>query len=254
MTNVIDLTGKTALVTGGARGIGRACCELLAQAGAKVAFNYRVEQFAADEVVKGIEKAGGQAFALAADVQITAEAEMMVDETIDRFGGVDLLVNNAGIWKGSPIDEMSDGEWNEMLGINLTGTFQMIRAVVPAMKQAGSGRIINISSTAGQRGEPLHSHYAATKGAVIALTKSLAGELAPHGILTNCVAPGWVDTDMCTDTLASETASEILNSIPLGRVGRPDEIAGAVLFLASELCTFVNGEVLNVNGGSVLCG
>ena len=179
---------------------------------------------------------------------------MMVDETVDRFGGVDILVNNAGIWKGSPIEELSPGEWDEMIAVNLTGTFGMIRAAVPHMKEAGRGRIINISSTAGQRGEALHSHYAATKGAIIALTKSLASELAGDGILTNCVAPGWVATNMTEETLAGEDADAILSTIPLGRVARPEEVAGAVLFLASDLSTFVNGEVLNVNGGAVLCG
>ena len=141
-----------------------------------------------------------------------------------------------------------------MLGVNLTGAFHMIRAAVPHMKEAGSGRIINISSTAGQRGESFHAHYAASKSAIIGLTKSLAAELAPHGILTNCVAPGWVDTDMTEASLESEGGEEVLATIPLNRVARPEEIAGAVLFLASDLATFVNGEVLNVNGGAVLCG
>jgi 3-oxoacyl-[acyl-carrier protein] reductase len=204
--------------------------------------------------VQKIRESGGEAFSLAADVAVREEAEMMVEETVDRFESLDILVNNAGIWKGSPIEEMSDGEWNEMIGVNLTGTFQMIRAAVPHMKSAGQGRIINVSSTAGQRGEALHAHYAATKSAVIGLTKSLAGELAPFGILTNCVAPGWVDTDMTETTLESEERDAVLATIPLNRVARPEEIAGAVLFLASGLATFVNGEVLNVNGGAVLCG
>jgi len=251
---MIDLAGKSALVTGGSRGIGKACCELLARAGARVAVNYRVERPWAELLVQKIQEEGGEAFALAADVAVREEADMMVDETVDRFGTLDILVNNAGIWKGSPIEEMSDGEWNEMLGVNLSGTFHMIRAAVPHMKSAGGGRIINISSTAGQRGEALHAHYASTKGAVIALTKSLAVELAPHGILTNCVAPGWVDTDMTEATLESEEAGAVLTTIPLGRVARPEEIAGAVLFLASDLASFVNGEIVNVNGGAVLCG
>jgi 3-oxoacyl-[acyl-carrier protein] reductase len=251
---MIDMSGKVALITGGSRGIGKACSELLARAGAKVAINYRVERPWAELLSQRIREAGGEAFDLGADVSVTEEAEMMVDETIDRFGQLDLLVNNAGIWTGSPIDEMSDGEWRETVAINLTGTFNMIRAAVPHMKQAGSGRIVNISSTAGQRGEALHSHYAATKGAVIALTKSLAVELADSGILTNCVAPGWVETDMTRDLLEAEEGDAIRKAIPLGRVGQPEEIAGAVLFLASDLASFVNGEVLNVNGGAVLCG
>ena len=250
---MIDLQGRVALVTGGSRGIGKACCELLARAGARVAVNYRVERPWAELLVQKIEESGGEAFALSADVALADDANMMVDETVDRFGRIDILVNNAGICKGDPVEEISDGEWNEMIGINLTGTFNMIRATVPYMKSSGGGRIINISSTAGQRGEALHSHYAATKGAVISLTKSLAVELAGDGILTNCVAPGWVETDMTEDAL-EQGRDTIAAVIPLGRVANPEEIGGAVLFLASDLATFVNGEILNVNGGAVLCG
>ena len=251
---MIDLTGKAALVTGGSRGIGRACCEMLAGGGARVAVNYRLERPAGDEVVGRIQAAGGEAFALAADVALAEEAEMMVEEVVSRFGGLDILVNNAGIWKSGQIEEISDGEWAEMLGINLTGTFHMIRASVPHMKSKGGGRIINISSTAGQRGESRHGHYAATKGAIISLTKSLAAELAPAQITTNCVAPGWVETDMTRDALSGAGRGEILDTIPLGRAGRAEEIAAAVVFLASDLAAYINGEVLNVNGGSVLAG
>jgi len=179
---------------------------------------------------------------------------MLVDECVSRFGGIDILVNNAGISRESPIEEISDGEWSEMIATNLTGTFLVTRAAVPAMKEARSGRIINISSTAGQRGEALHSHYAATKGALISLTKSLATELAPFGILVNCVAPGWTATDMTREDLLGPRREEILRAIPLGRVATAEEIAGAVLFLCSHLATFVTGEVVNVNGGAVLIG
>ena len=251
---MIDLNGKSALVTGGSRGIGRACCLMLARAGASVAVNYRVESPSAELLVEEIEKMGGEAFALAADVARREDAEMMVDETVSRFGGLDILVNNAGIWKSSAIEEMSDSEWAEMLGVNLTGPFHCIRAAVPAMKEARAGRIINVSSTAGQRGEAFHAHYAATKGAVISMTKSLAAELAPHGILVNCVAPGWTVTDLTRDDLLGARRESILSAIPLGRAATPEEIAGAVLFLASELSTFVTGEILNVNGGAVLVG
>src|SRR5258705_1210073 len=251
---MIDLTGKSALVTGGARGIGRACCLMLARAGASVAVNYRVESPSANLLVEEIENAGGEAFALSADVTQRADAEMLVDETVARFGSIDILVNNAGIWKSSPIEEMSDGEWDEMIGVNQTGTFNCIRAAVPPMKEARSGRIINISSTAGQRGEAFSSHYAATKRAVISLTKSLAVELAPYGILVNCVAPGWTVTDMTRDDLLGSRREPILQTIPLGRAAAADEIAGSVVFLASELATFVTGEILNVNGGAVLIG
>jgi 3-oxoacyl-[acyl-carrier protein] reductase len=251
---MIELKDKTALVTGGSRGIGRACCELLAKAGARIAVNYAVEQPWADLLVQRIGEQGGEAFALAADVSIKSEAEMMVDETVERFGRLDILVNNAGIWTGSPVEELSDGQWNRTIEVNLTGPFNMIRAAVPHMKESGGGRIVNISSTAGQRGEPEHSHYAATKGGLIAMTKSLAVELAADGILTNCVAPGWIETDMTREILEGPDGEAITRDQPLGRVGRPEEVAGAVLFLTSDLAGFINGEVLNVNGGSVLCG
>jgi len=250
---MIDLKGKSALVTGGSRGIGRACCELLARAGARVAVNYKLERPAAESLVGRIREAGGEAFELAADVADRDEADRMVDETVERFGRLDILVNNAGIWKGGSIEEISDGEWNEMVGINLTGTFNIIRAAVPHMKKTG-GRIINISSTAAQRGESLHSHYAATKGAIVSMTKSLATELAPAGILTNCVAPGWVETDMTRESLQGDDREKIVGAIPLGRVGTPEEIAGTVLFLASDLASFVNGATVSVNGGAVLAG
>jgi 3-oxoacyl-[acyl-carrier protein] reductase len=251
---VIDLDGKVALVTGGSRGIGRACCEALARAGARVMVHCKVETPWADLVAKRIREAGGEAISLAADVANRSEAEMLVDETVDQFGGLDIVVANAGIWASAPIDEMSDGEWREMIDVNLTGTFHVLRAAVPPMKERGGGLIVTVSSTAAQRGEAFHAHYAATKGAIQSLTKSLAVELAPHDIAVNCVAPGWVETDMTRDVLCGPDADAIRASIPLGRPGTPEEIAGAVLFLASDLAAYVNGEVLNVNGGSVLCG
>src|SRR4029453_7999525 len=167
---------------------------------------------------------------------------------------VDILVNNAGIWTYAPIDKMDEGAWLETIDVNLSGLVYTTRYAVQQMKKHRSGRIINLSSTAGQRGEAFHSHYAATKGAIISLTKSWAAELAPD-ILVNCVAPGWVDTDMSADPLADQQEyKEIISVIPLGRVATGEEIAGPILFFASDLATFINGEVLNVNGGSVLAG
>jgi len=251
---MIDLKGCRLLVTGGSRGIGAAVCRLAAAQGARVAFGYRIERAAAESLIQTIEKAGGEAYGVAADLADPTEAEMLVDDAASRFGGLDAVVNNAGIWKGSPLEEMSDGEWNEMIGVNLTGSFHVLRAAIPHLKKGGSGSIVNLSSTAGQRGESGHSHYAATKGGIISMTKSLAVELAPHGIRTNCVAPGWVDTEMSREALEGERAQEIRDAIPLGRPGTADEIAAAVLFLLSDLAGFINGEVINVNGGAVLCG
>ncbi len=251
---MISLKGKTALITGASRGIGKATAIILAKAGCDVAINYLSNDRAADEVVKSASALGVRAVKVKADLADRAQTTHMVGEVVKRLGRLDILVNNGGIWKEAAIDTMTEAQLRETVDINLMGVFYAIGAAVPQMKQQRSGNIISISSTAGQRGEPFHSHYAATKGAVISLTKSLAPELAAFNIRVNCVAPGWVDTDMTTDSLAAPDADKILNLIPLGRVGTPDEIAGAVLFLASELSTFITGEILNVNGGAVLCG
>lgn len=247
---MIDLTGRRALVTGASRGIGRACAETLASAGARVFVGCKVETPWADLVAQRIREAGGEAWSLAADVARVDEAEMLVHEAADRMDGLDLVVNNAGIWQRSPVDEMTDGEWTEMVDVNLTGTFRVTRAAVQLM--TGGGAIVNVASTAARRGEANHAHYAATKGGVVAFTKSLAVELAPRGIRVNCVAPGWVDTDMTRETLESPAGAAIVERIPLGRAGRPEEIARAVAFLGSDAASYVTGAVLDVHGGSVL--
>jgi len=177
-----------------------------------------------------------------------------VARAIKAFGRIDVVVTNAGVWKYEPIDSRSQKRLAEAMDVNILGTFNVINAVVPHMKKRKSGAIVTISSTAGQRGESFHSAYAASKGAVISLTKSLAVELAPYNIRVNCVAPGWVYTDMTKAPLRSAERKKILSLIPMGRVGTAEEIAGPVLFLASDLATFITGEILNVNGGAVLCG
>ena len=249
----IDLGSRTALVTGASRGIGRAIALALAEAGAAVAIHYQKARSAAEEVVQEIADAGGDAFAHAAGISVAAEVEGLVQACIERWGRMDILVCNAGIWNEAAVDAMGEEQWDEMIDVNLKGMYLATHHAVPHMISGGGGNIVNISSTAGQRGEPLHAHYAASKGGMIAWTKSLAGELAPHGIRANCVAPGWVHTDMAADALRVDGA-KINAGVPLGRAGQPGEVASVVCFLASDLASYVTGEIVNVNGGNVLCG
>ena len=252
---VIDLTGETVLVTGGSRGIGKAACVLFASVGANVIVGYRQRDLAADQLVEELAGLGGRAIAVPGDVADRAGLTAVFERGKAEFGKIDVVVGNAGIWKAAPIEEMSDEEWGEMVDVNLKSIYLTCQLAAREMKPRRAGRIILVSSTAGQRGESMHSHYAATKGGVIALTKSLASELGPFGIRVNAVAPGWVDTDMSADTLGdSERRRTIEETIPLGYVPPAEEIAGPILFLASGLSDHVHGEVLNVNGGSVLCG
>ncbi len=251
---MISLKDKTAIITGASRGIGRATAIMFAQAGCHVVVNYLNNERAATDVVAKCKKLGVKAFAYRADVSKQADCEAMARFAVDSLGQIDILVNNAGIWKEAAIDSMSEEELTEMLDVNIKGVFFLTTAVVGHMKQRRIGNIIHIASTAGQRGEAFHSHYAASKGAVISLTKSLAPELAPFNIRVNCVAPGWVDTDMSHAELVAADAERHLRLIPLGRAGTAEEIAGPILFMASELSTFITGEILNVNGGAVLCG
>jgi 3-oxoacyl-[acyl-carrier protein] reductase len=251
---MINLRDKVAVITGASRGIGKATSLLFAQAGCDLLINYHRDKKAASEVVTGAEKLGVRAEAFQADVSQKKQVEEMIRHAVRQFGRIDILVNNAGIWKHAAIDNMTEEQLRETIDTNLSGIFYAITAAVPHMIKQKSGNIINISSTAGQRGEPFHSHYAASKGAIISLTKSLAVELARHNIRVNCVAPGWVDTDMSHPSLIGEDRETILRTIPLARAGTPEEIAGTALFLASDLATYLTGETLNVNGGAVLCG
>lgn len=251
---MINIKNKVALVTGGSRGIGASCVELFLKANASVAFTYKSNSKAADDLVKSLD-GKGRLGAYSMDMESESDINAKVKQIISDFGRIDILVNNAGVWKYGAADEMSLKDWEETININLTGTFLITKAVIPEMKRNRFGRIINISSTAGQRGEAFHSHYAASKGAIISYTKSLASELAEFNIITNCVAPGWVITDMSADVFSDKQYKEsVERGIPVGRIADPVDIAGPVVFLASEMARHINGEILNVNGGSILCG
>jgi 3-oxoacyl-[acyl-carrier protein] reductase len=251
----LGLAGRAALVTGGSRGIGKAVALLLASAGADVAINFTRDEEAATATVDLARSQGVKALALRADVSRLDEAERLVKQTVQHFGRLDFLICNAGIWEGAPVESISEELWDRTLDINLKGTWSVCKAAVPFMKAQRFGRIVMLSSTAGQRGEANFSNYAASKGGQIAFAKSLAPEVASFGINVNCVAPGWVNTEMTERELADPAELElIVKSIPLGRVATPEEIAGPVVFLCCGWSSHITGEVLNVNGGSVLCG
>ena len=242
-------------MTGGSRGIGRAAVECFAKLGANVVINYVSDEAAAAATVSFAQEQGAQAIAVRADVSNTADAQRLIDEAVRRFGKVDFLVCNAGIWEGASIDQMTEDAWDRTIDLNLKGTWSVCHAAAPHMKRSGFGRIVIVSSTAGQRGEANVSNYAASKGGQIAFTKSLGAELGPFGINVNSVAPGWVDTDMCADVFADPGfRKSIEDAIPVGRVATPEDIAWPIVFLCTEWARHINGEILNVNGGSVLCG
>jgi 3-oxoacyl-[acyl-carrier protein] reductase len=251
---MISLQNKNVLITGGSRGIGKACVEIFLEAGANVAFTFQSAKSKAEKLKNDYR---GEALLKYYQINLSDadEIEKGINLIVKDFKCIDVLINNAGIWKEAAIDKMTLEQWNEMMSINLTSTYLITNLIVPIMKKNNFGRIINISSTAGQRGEAFHSHYAASKGGIISLTKSLAAELGQYNITVNCVAPGWVITDMTTDSLANNAIyKKVLGDIPLRKVAQPAEIAGPVLFLASNLASHITGEILNVNGGSILCG
>jgi 3-oxoacyl-[acyl-carrier protein] reductase len=251
----LGLTDRVALVTGGSRGIGKAVVDLFASCGAHVVVNYIKDEDAAMATVNLARAQGVQALAIQADVSQLSEAEKLLQQTIEHLGRVDFVICNAGIWEGASVESISEELWDKTLDTNLKGTWTVCRAAVPFMKKQRFGRIVIVSSTAGQRGEANVSNYAASKGGQISFTKSLAPELASFGINVNCVAPGWVDTDLNVDVFADDARLESVNrTIPLGRVATPEEIAGPIVFLCTRWADHITGEVLNVNGGSVLCG
>jgi len=250
---LISLENRVSIVTGGSRGIGAATALLLAKAGSDIVLNFLRQKECAVNVAKRINDLGRSVVLHQANIAQSGEASDLVRRSLLEFGKVDIVVNNAGIWTFGEVGNMDPAVWDRTIEINLKGVFNVCNAVVPHMKGAGSGRIINIASTAGQRGEAFHSPYAASKGGLIAFTKSLSAELAPHGILVNAVAPGWVDTDMNADVFADPLfRSRVIESIPLKRIATAQDVAGAVLFLASDLARHITGTTINVNGGSVL--
>lgn len=249
---MITLTGRKALVTGGSRGIGRATALMLARAGADVGITYRSRQDDALAVVQEIGALGRKAYAGGGDLADPATATRLVDECFSALGGLDIFVANAGIWHPEevPLAGMEPEQWRTTFAANLESIFASTRAVLRRMQ---SGSIVLVSSTAGQRGEAFHSDYAASKGAVISLTKGLCVECAPR-INVNCVAPGWVLTDMSAPVLAQGGEQRIAATIPLKRIATAEDLAGPIVFLCSDLARHITGEVMNVNGGSVLCG
>lgn len=250
---MISLAGRTALVTGGSRGIGRATALLLARAGADVALTYHARAADAEAVVEQIRRLGRRSVALGGDLSVPAVSAAMAEGVRRAFGRLDCFVANAGIWppEDVPLGGMTLDRWRATMAADLDAVFLSTRAALGLM--GPGGRVVIVGSTAGQRGEAFHADYAATKGAVMALTKSLAIEYAPH-ILVNCVAPGWVDTDMCIPAFEGDGRERVRATIPLQRIPPAEDVAGPIVFLCSDLARHVTGEVLNVNGGSVLCG
>ncbi len=251
---VLDLRGRVALVTGGSRGVGRATALLLARAGADVAITYRARGEAAEEVVAGVRRQGGRALAHQAELSREEEAPRLFSRVEEELGPVDLFVGNHGIWPPDPVSlaHLSTEQWRRTMAVNLDSLFFLGREA--ARRVAPHGRIVLVGSTAGQRGEPGHGDYAATKGALGSLAKGMAVELAPRGITVNVVAPGWVDTEMVAPALQGSAREEATAGIPLGRMATPEDVAGPIVFLCSPLARHVTGEILNVNGGAVRCG
>jgi 3-oxoacyl-[acyl-carrier protein] reductase len=244
----MKLTGKSALVTGASRGIGREIALELARQGANVAVNYSGSEAKALEVVAEIQEIGREAFAVQCDVSNADSVSSMVKETVERFGALDILVNNAGVTKDNLLMRMKENEWDDVININLKGVFLCTKAVTRQMMKQRSGRIINISSIVGASGNPGQANYVAAKAGVIGLTKTSAQELASRGITVNAVAPGFITTDM-TDKLTDEVRQAMLAQIPLATFGEPRDISNVVVFLASEDSKYITGQTLHVNGG-----
>lgn len=254
---LLSLENRVAVVTGGSRGIGAAIVRMFTQAGARVAFNYQKASKVAEDLCW---ECGGEKHCIAMQAELASSeaAKPLIDAAIRHFGKVDILIGNHGVWPphDAPIDQMTEEQWRSTQSINVDSLFGLVKYGVAQMKQQRSGgHIVLISSTAGQRGEAFHADYAASKGAIISMVKGLSTELARDGIYVNCVAPGWVETDMAAPALHDAVISKrVYTTIPLGRAGKPEEIAASVLFLCTPHAGFITGEILNANGGAVLIG
>jgi len=254
MNNLLDLRGKSAVVTGGSRGVGKATALLLAQAGASVGIGYRSRVGEAEETVEVLKGMGVQAWAEAGDLGDSRDAERLFERADMEFAGLDFFIGNAGIWPPDdiPISEMTDEHWRRTIQANLDSVFFTTREAAKRIRD--DGRIVLVGSTAGQRGEAFHVDYAASKGAIISMVKGLCVELGPRGVTVNCVAPGWIDTEMAEPAFGGGEKEAIAQSIPIGRIPPPEDIAGPIVFLCSDLARHITGETLNVNGGAVLAG
>ncbi len=246
---MLDLNNKHVLICGGSRGIGAAVSRFAAEAGAKVSINYRSNKEAADNLVKEIVDAGGSAFAVQGDISKERETINIVNDAITKFGELDGLVISAGIFEGLKLEEMSTDFWDRTMDVNLKSNFLVLKAARESLIKNGGGSVVFITSTAGQRGSDVFSAYATSKGGQIMFMRSMARELAPFRIRTNCVAPGWTETDMSTDKIDEFGRDDIIESIPLGRIGRPEDPAAAVVFLLSDLAQFITGSTITVDGG-----
>jgi len=251
---MIDLTDKNAVVTGGSRGVGRATAQLLAHAGCSVGIGYRSRHEEAEDVVAELLDIGVHAWSRAGDLSDEEDVEALFRQADEEFEGLDICVANAAIWPSAdvPIQDMDSARWKRTLAVNLDSAFYTVRSAAARVRDGG--RIVLVSSTAGQRGEAFHVEYAASKGALISMVKGLCVELAPRDITVNAVAPGWILTDMIDEALATGGREQIEASIPLGRIASAEDVAGPILFLCSELARHITGEVVNVNGGAVLPG
>lgn len=245
------LSGKVAIVSGGSRGIGRAICLALAEAGAEVALLYAGNHQAAEEVVAKIKEQGKEALAIQADISQADRVDAAVKQVMAQYGRIDILVNNAGITRDNLLLRMKEEDWDQVINTNLKGVFLLTKAVVRPMMRQRSGRIINISSVVGVIGNPGQANYASAKAGIIGLTKSVAKEVASRGITVNAIAPGFIDTDM-TATLGEEVREQLMDRIPLGRLGNSEDIAGAVKFLASDHAAYITGHTLHVDGGMAI--